>query len=125
MKAIKNLKIAGILVLILGIIHICATPLVLHQMNLLPLMQKLCFLFMFVCTGLATILIGWLQYFLARQSKIDLKSATILKVSIWLMLLIGIGAVATMWNNPFAYISLLIALYELIILISLPKPYLE
>lgn len=119
MKAQKRLKIAGIIVIILGIIHCSATPLVLPSLKVLPSGDFLSCAYMFVCTGLAVIFIGWLQYYIAKQAEINSKDLKIFRISVFFMSILGIGAVATMWNNPFAYIILLVALYELYALKSL------
>lgn len=68
---------------------------------------------MFVCTGIALVFIGWLQYYIARQPDIDRRGNDILSMSAWLMLFIGFGAVITMYDNPFAYVALLVALFDL------------
>jgi len=119
MKAQKRLKIAGIIVIILGIIHCSATPLVLPSLKVLSSGDFLACVYMFVCTGVSVIFTGWLQYYISRQTEINPKDLKILRISVFFMLIIGIGAVATMWNNPFAYIILLVALYELYSLKSL------
>ena len=75
-----------------------------------------CIGYMFVATGVAVIAAGWLQYFLLKKLVIHPSFITILEGTVIFMLLSGIGAVATMWVNPFAYIILLIALYELFLL---------
>jgi hypothetical protein len=112
MKAQKRFKIAGIIVLILGIIHCIAIPFVLPMLRALPKMELFSCIYMFVCTGIAVFFVGWLQYYIARQAEINSKERHILKASVWFMLIVGFGAVVTMWNNPFAYIFLLVALYE-------------
>ncbi len=114
MIAQKGLKIGSIIVLILGIIHCCATPLIIPSLSVLKTPQLLTCSFMFVCSGIAVIFIGWLQYYILRQIGIHSGFLRILKVSIALMLIIGVGSVATMWNNPFAYIILFAALFEFI-----------
>ena len=111
----KHLKISSILVIILGTIHILATPIiVLPMFKTAELMFTLTFLYMFFITGVAIVFVGWLQYYLAKNHAESVTFRAIFTVSIIFILLIGVGAVATMWNNPFAYLSLLIAIYQLV-----------
>jgi hypothetical protein len=115
MKTITQFKIASIAVMLLGFIHICATPVIFPffkaNMNIEPAS-----VYMFVMVGIYTFFIGWLQYFAIRKLNNDAAFGTILKVTALFLSVLGIAAVATMWNNPFAYISLLLAMYELILL---------
>ncbi len=116
MKIIKQFKIAGISVMVLGIIHILATPIILMQIKSLQLSFILCFAYMFVATGILTISLGWLQYFVLKRLTEHSTFSTLLKTSVVLITIAGAGAVATMWDNPFAYLILLIALYECFLL---------
>lgn len=117
----KQFKISSIIILVLGFIHTCATPLILYMLCYLKKSDLLTFAFMFVCTGLSLIFVGWLQLFVVKHSFLENKGKHILKVSTWFMLITGFLAIITMYNNPFAYIILLIALYELVLL----KPMLK
>lgn len=69
---------------------------------------------MFIITGIATFFIGWLQHYFIRKHAQSAPFATVYKVCMGILFLIGIGAVATMWTNPFAYLALLVAIYQLI-----------
>jgi hypothetical protein len=120
-KAQKHIKITGILVMLLGVIHCAATPLILPPKGTVNNDFLLTFLYMFICTGMATIFIGWIQYFIAKQEVLLKETWTVLITSIFLVLVLGIIAVIIMHTNPFAYIFLFIALYELIWLIPLIK----
>ena len=116
MKIIKQFKIAGISVLIIGIIHILATPVILNQIKSLQLSFILCFAYMFVATGVLTITLGWLQCFVLKRIREHLAFTLLLKTSVVLLIFLAAGAIATMWDNPFAYLILFIALYECILL---------
>ena len=112
MNALKNFKIASISIIILGIIHILATPVVLQGLKPLNFKTVLCIAYMFVATGIFTLALGWLQNFVLKRITEHLSFQTLLKATVLFIIILGIGAVATMWDNPFAYIILLIALYE-------------
>jgi len=116
MKILKYFKITSIAIIIIGIIHVLATPIVIQGLRMLDSKTIFCIGYMFVATGVAVIAAGWLQYFLLKKLVIHPSFITILEGTVIFMLLSGIGAVATMWVNPFAYIILLIALYELFLL---------
>jgi hypothetical protein len=112
MNAQKALKISGIGVIILGMIHCIASPIVIPMWKSLPKAEWITCSYMFMCTGLAVIFIGWLQFFICKQEFVDAKSRRILMASIWFVFIIGAGAASFMWTNPFADITLLIALFE-------------
>lgn len=114
----KLFKIAGIAVLSLGIVHILATPIVLPMFNSLNKSGLLTFSYMFVATGIAMVFTGWLQYYIAKQTIINHICFNILKISVLFVSISGIGAVATMCDNPFAYIILIVALWEIILLVN-------
>jgi hypothetical protein len=121
MKTQKQFKAAAIGVMAIGIIHISATPLILTPFKILPGSEYLTFVYMFVVTGLAVILNGLIQYLIARQPVIGKPDFMLLKMNVWFMVLISLGAVITMWHNfnPFAYMMLLLSCYELILLRNL------
>lgn len=121
MKTLKHLKTASISIIILGIIHVLATPIVIGQLKRLPLEILLCITYMFVATGVGVIATGWLQYYTLKRIDKHASFISILKGSVIFMAILGIGAVATMWDNPFAYLTLLIALYELYLLKKLAR----
>jgi len=116
MKTLKYFKITSIAIIIIGIIHVLATPVVIQGLSMLNSKTIFFIGYMFVATGVAVIATGWLQYFILKKLVLHPSFITILKGTVIFMLLSGIGAVATMWGNPFAYIILLIALYELFLL---------
>lgn len=113
MKAEKHFKIATIAVMLLGLIHISATSVIFPFFKADKQIDPAS-VYMFVLVGLYTIFTGWLQYYILKRINADKAFLNILKVTILFLGISGIGAVATMWDNPFAYIILLIALYELI-----------
>ena len=116
MKILKYFKITSIAIIILGIVHVIATPVMIQGLRMLDSKTIFCMGYMIVATGVAVIATGWLQYFILKKLVLHPSFITILKGTVIFMLLSGIGAVATMWGNPFAYIILLIALYELFLL---------
>jgi hypothetical protein len=114
MKTQNRFKIAGILVMLLGVVHCSATPII------FPLFKESApidpaSVYMFFMVGLSTIFIGWLQYFTIKRVMNDQGFLTIIKVTLVFMSILGIAAVCSMWNNPFAYLSLIIAMYEWIL----------
>ena len=123
MSTQKQFKGAAIAVMVLGIIHTAATPLVLTPLRVLPKPDFMTFAYMFVITGLAVFLCGLLQFIIVKQTEINQLSYSLLKFIVIFMVLIGFGAVAAMWDsfNPFAYIMLLIAVFEVYLLRRLKK----
>ena len=119
MKKIKLFKVMAVIAMCLGFIHITVTPLIVFSMKGLGHKSQLVFTYMFTFTGVGILFIGWVQYYILRKWNNDEKLLTILKVSVFVVIISGIGAVATMWNNPFAYIILFLALYEIILLKNL------
>jgi hypothetical protein len=114
MKNLKRLKISAIAVLALGCIHVLATPIVLGMFKFMPFMALMTFIYMYVFTGVAYIFIGWLQLYCIRHIQ-ETIALQIMKVAIGIVLIGGIAAVATMFDNPFAYISLFVALFQVLI----------
>lgn len=98
--------IAGWLVVALGVVHIAATPLVYPAYA-----GDLAFLYIFLATGIAVIFAGALMLLAAGGWSRGERWAwaVLLRTGIFLSLL-GIGAVVTMADNPFAYLMLVFAL---------------
>jgi len=113
-KIMKQFKFSGISVLSLEVIHILATPIILSMFKSLNKMSLMTFAYMFVATGAAMVFIGWLQYYISKQPTINNIYLTIIKISTLFVFLSGIGAIVAMKNNPFAYIILVVALWEII-----------
>ena len=112
MKNLKAFRAAALAVILLGIVHLIATPFVLSMFSNLNKMQLLTFGYMFVSTGVALVFLGWIQYYTLKLSVLEKFNWVIIKTSVTTFTLFGIGAVASMWDNPFAYISLLLAVME-------------
>lgn len=118
MKIQKQFRVAAIIIMAIGLIHTTATPLVLTSFKVLPRADYLTFAYMFVVTGMAVFLNGLIQYFIVKQQYINQLSFTLLKFNTLFMFCIAVGAVASMYDsfNPFAYIMLLTAIWEIILL---------
>jgi hypothetical protein len=119
MKTQKQFRFLAMAVMVLGIIHVCAFPFVIGIANPLGYSEKLAFSFMYIMTGFATIFAGWLQLVVLKNLPLNFNELKILKGTVVFMSILGFGSVATMWDNPFAYIGLLIALYEIYLVIRL------
>ena len=120
MKNVKYLKAASIAVMILGSIHLAATPVVFshadfHNGNTLSS------LYMFIMVGISTVFIGWIQHFVLNRWDFESGYRIILHITVLFLTAMGIGAVIAMWANPFAYICLLISLVELFFLRRMKK----
>lgn len=112
----KQLKITSIAVMVLGGIHLIATPVIFSPLyGNIHTDLFLSYLYMFIITGIATFLVGWLQNFLINKSLKMREEQVIMDVCIAFMILLGGGAVSIMWENPFAYVALLIGLYQFVL----------
>ena len=111
MKIIKYIKAGGYVVLSLGMIHTAATP-VIFKLSEIKSAGQLDSVFMFVTVGIAVIFTGLLQLFCIKNIDAGNHIIKILKGSVCFMLIMGLGAVLVMPDNPFAYISLVAAIYE-------------
>lgn len=112
MNPVKTLKVSSIVVMLLGSIHLAATPFVFGLINSSG-KPDIDSLYMFVMVGVAVIFAGWLQKFLVQKLNEDKSYEKILTGSIVFMLILGIGAAGSMTTNPFAYITLMVALVEI------------
>ena len=117
----KTFKISSITIIVIGCIHTFATPIVANLFGGLDKMQWLTFIYMFVMTGFAMIFAGWIQFYSIKNHADNLAFHKILKVSTIFILISGAGGVATMWDNPFAYLVLIVALYQIITVNKLKK----
>lgn len=113
MKNNKFLKAGAIAFLVLGSIHVCATPLIISIFRLLPEETILTIAYMYVMTGIAFIIFGWIQLLLIKKDLNIETNETIFKTTALFFAVGGFGAVATMWDNPFAYLSLIACLYQI------------
>jgi hypothetical protein len=116
MSMFKLFKVSAIALFTLGVIHVCATPVILYSLRQLPLSYLMVFAFMYVATGLSFVFIGWLQCFCIKHREESICLVKILKASCIFVLICGIGAVVTMFDNPFAYLTLFIALFQFVML---------
>lgn len=114
MKTSKYLRIAGIAVVILGCIHLAATPVIFSSADFHK-ESVLASLYMFVMVGISTIFVGWLQHFVMSRWDLDTGYRIIFRITVAFLIIMGIGAVIAMWDNPFAYICLLIGIVELLL----------
>ena len=121
MEINRHLHIGAVCVIALGTIHTLATPVVFSGLRTLPTGDFLAMLCMFLMTGWAVLAIGVMQRYLLRRLGAHRDFGVLLKATILFMLLVGIVAVATMWDNPFAYLTLGVAGYEGWALGRLPK----
>jgi hypothetical protein len=113
-RGARWIQVAGWLTLVLGLIHIAATPLIFPlSTSLLADPELLSSLYMFEMTGIAVVFAGWLVIYASRGWRQGQRWAwhVCLGAGIFLLLL-GAGAVLTMPDNPFAYLSLVIAIVE-------------
>jgi drug/metabolite transporter (DMT)-like permease len=105
MKILKiTARILAIIQLILGTIHCSFTPFAMKDIP--PGISKV-FLTMFLATGLAFIFTGIV---LLREVKnmegINRKNLSLINVTMIYILVVGLLSVIMMWNNPFAWISM-------------------
>ncbi|MFZ5645179.1 MAG: hypothetical protein ACOY46_16510 [Bacillota bacterium] len=115
----------GILILILGLIHIGATPIV-YKMGFNGLQDGYgkTFLYMYVSTGAAVVFAGLLTiYCSSGLGKMERESWMMATGAGIFMFLLGAGAVITMPDNPFSYITLIISLVDVVPLLMFRNKY--
>jgi peptidoglycan/LPS O-acetylase OafA/YrhL len=117
MNSIKTLKVSSILIMLLGSIHLAATPMVFALFNS-PADTDLSSIYMFVMVGIAVLFAGGLQYYLVPKIVGNSVFVKIFIGSVIFVGIMGIGAAITLTKNPFAYISLIVAITEVIALRS-------
>jgi hypothetical protein len=120
MKPIKILKVSAIIVMLLGSIHLAATP-VAFALFSSTVKPDITSVYMFVMVGLAVLFAGGLQYYLVYKIGADKVFLRIYIGSVIFMAILGIGAVGTLTKNPFAYVSLFVAITEVIAVWSYSK----
>ena len=108
--------IAGILIALLGLIHIAATPYIYPSFAMqLAAGHEFVFLYMFIATGIAVIFIGLLIMYCSRGLKTNEPWARTIALAAGLfMLILGICAVLAMAGNPFAYLTVVFSIVELL-----------
>lgn len=104
----KLAPISGWAALALGIVHCLATPLVMQMgFGSLPTPLRNVFLFAFIATGVALALTGYLQLltlpYLASAHPLAWR---VRKLCAIFILALGAAAVIAMYDNPFAYLTL-------------------
>lgn len=111
-QLVKLSKTAGWIALSLGVIHTCATIVIVNQVAMLDAQFKGTFLFMYVAAGLACLLSGGAMLLSSRKEIRDFGTSNqIFLISATFMLLLGIGAPIAMSENPFGYISLFVGVF--------------
>ncbi|MBN1953308.1 MAG: hypothetical protein JW801_19030 [Bacteroidales bacterium] len=110
---IRTLRIVGSLELLLGVIHCAFTPFIMRG---IPKAIFKPFLFMFLATGMAFIYVGWIlikESNLVKEGKADNLR---IRLTFGFILLAGILAACCMPENPFAWLSLLVAVIGTVLL---------
>ncbi len=116
-----QLKVMSFLVMLLGIIHTGAT-FVLFPVFKKDILIDYASLYMFVMVGISVVFTGGLQWLLSNKFIDGKPMKRIMNMSILFMMIMGLGAVFALPDNPFAYISLAIAIYEIVLMALSPKP---
>lgn len=119
-KMVVFLRVGGILITVLGIIHCAFTPLLLQgELASLSTMSTNVLLFMYLGTGMSVILAGAILLLLSPEYKSGRKwvKKPLYAVIIYLLFL-SIIAVFYMKDNPFAYTMLGLALFTLIPIVN-------
>ena len=121
-KLITWINITSIALIILGLIHLIAIIKVAPMYKNLSEGQFSVFLYMYLATGLGTVLPGLIAKFQITALKDKNKNAwiTLFICSIYTMI-IGIGAIIQLTKNPFAYIALIISILMLFPTILIKK----
>ena len=121
-KLITWINITSIALIILGLIHLIAIIKVAPMFKNLSEGQFSVFLYMYLATGLGTVLPGLIVKFQITALKDKNKNAwiTLFICSIYTMI-IGIGAIILLTKNPFAYIALIISILMLFPTILIKK----
>ena len=118
----KLIKILAVSVIVLGCIHLAATPVIISGLGYLKTDDKTTFLFMFVAAGLGIILPGiTIVNQLSELKAEQIRAYKLCVICSLYILLFGIMAVATMYTNPFAYVTLLLGI---LLFIPLMKSFL-
>lgn len=110
-RIITWINLSSIALIILGLIHLTAIIVVAPMYINLSNEQFSVFVFMYLATGLGTILPGLISKFQinAIKNKSTIAWKTLLLCSVY-TIIVGIGAVIQMTDNPFAYIMLIMGI---------------
>jgi len=114
--------IVGVIVILLGIIHNIATftPIIETGFECVPAESHLTLVFFSLGTGTATLMSGILIIMLGNAIKAGAKKVRgALHLTVSFLLFISVVAVICGTKNPFAYIMLIIAISEIIIVYNL------
>ena len=123
-KLILWIRIGAIALIVLGIIHTIATVMVFPMFQNLAKEQLSVFLFMYMATGMGTILSGLVSVFaVGRIREKDITAWLILLFCASFALIIGIGGIISLKHNPFAYLGLIIGFTLFIPTILIRKHY--
>ena len=115
-------RISSIALIILGIIHLAAALMVFPVLKNLAEELFSVLIFIYLATGLGTVLPGLISWLQLKGVKENHKSAwiTLLVCSVYTVI-IGIGAVIQMTDNIFAYLALSIGISLLIPVLLMKK----
>lgn len=112
--------ITGALTLLLGIIHCSLTSFIYHHMGIdqLAAVNAKVFIWLYVITGISYIFAG----FMTIYCSIGLNNAEpwawdIIRITLVFILIGEISSVVMLQGNPFAYLSLIIGLIQLLVLL--------
>jgi len=114
-KLMSWINATSIALIVLGVIHLIATIMVVPMFQNLVKEQFSVFIFMYLATGLGTILPGLISKLQVRELKEKNKRAwmTLLICSIYTVIF-GTGGIFFMTDNPFAYLGFIIGISLLI-----------
>jgi len=114
-KLMSWINATSIALIVLGVIHLIATIMVVPMFQNLVKEQFSVFIFMYLATGLGTILPGLISKLQVRELKEKNKRAwmTLLICSIYTVIF-GTGGIIFMTDNPFAYLGFIIGISLLI-----------
>jgi hypothetical protein len=108
--------ITGILTIIIGLIHEAATPILFRGPS------RAVDIYMFLATGASVVFMGAAIIYGSRRLRVLERSAWTPTFAAGLYLLsLGIGAIAIMPINPFAYLTFIVAIFEIIPLLLLRR----
>ncbi len=111
-KIILQFKIMSVLIMLLGLIHSAATFVFFPVFkNDAPIDYASMYMFMMV--GISVFLTGGIQWYISDKQIENKPMERILKGTVLFIILMGLGAIIAMPDNPFAYIAAAIAIYEI------------
>lgn len=109
------IKISSIALLILGFIHLVASIIVIPMFQNLGAQQFSVFLFMYLAAGVGTILPAVIILLHIKELRGDnSKSLVTIYICSGYTVLLGIGAIILMVDNPFSYLTFILGAFLLI-----------